>query len=96
MTLGTALFGPHLPGGDVLLAWHGVDGSFVLILTTDDARRLLRDEDLRTIRTTFDFWDSYNIGTDLGRDIEFQAALVDSVRSVDTEDKEDIVKLRLR
>lgn len=49
MTLVTALFGPHLPGGDVLLALHGVDGFFVLILTTDDARRFLRDEDLRTI-----------------------------------------------
>lgn len=46
--------------------------AFVLDFTTDDGRRttISCDEDLRMIRATCG--DSYNLGTDLGRDIDFR------------------------
>lgn len=65
--------------------------AFLLILITDDGRRFYVTKTYGRYER-LDLWDAYNIGTDLGRDIEFQSALVDSVRSVDTADKEDIIK----
>lgn len=65
--------------------------AFVLNFITDDERRttILCAEDLRTIRATCGIIQSWDRP---GMRLRFQAALVDFIRSVDTADKEDIVK----